>query len=119
MRAFVPFASAASLLLISVYLLSTILVMPKQSELPLPLEILPSSSLTNLHDEMVKGSIELEVSPIKKEPENSWSLPPKVHFIWIGPNVIKDKYVKNINNFSKHNPDYQVWKSEKGFFSFS
>ena len=72
---------------------------------------LPSSSLTDLHDEMVRGSIKLEI-PVKKEPETSWSLPARVHFIWIGPTVIKDKYVNNINNFCQHNPDYEVWKFE-------
>ena len=53
--------------------------------------------MTELHDEMVRGSIKLELPGIKKELEISWSLPPRVHFIWIGPEVIKDKYVKNIN----------------------
>ena len=108
MRACLPYA-AASLLLTSVYLLST-QVAPQPIE---PLENLPSSSLTDLHDEMVKGSMKLELPPIKKEPEISWSLPARVHFIWIGPKVIKDKYVKNINNFCEHNPDYEVWKSER------
>ena len=88
-------------------------VAPKLTEPPLPLATLPSSSLTDLHDEMVKGSIELELPPIKKVQETSWSLPARVHFIWIGPNVIKDKYVTNINNFCEHNPDYEVWKSER------
>ena len=105
MRAFVP-CTALSLLLISIYLLSTH-VTPKLTKPPIPLANLPSSSLKDLHNEMVRGSIKLEL-PVKKEPETSWSLPARVHFIWIGPKVIKDKYVKNINNFCKHNPDYQV-----------
>ena len=112
MRAFVPFAAASLLLLASTYILSTH-VTPKLTEPPSPLEILPSSTLTELHDEMVRGSIKLELPSIKKELEISWSLPPRVHFIWIGPEVIKDKYVKNINNFCEHNPDYEVWKSER------
>ena len=46
---------------------------------------------------------------VKKEPETSWKLPARVHFIWIGGDVIKDKYVKNINNFCQHNLEYQVF----------
>ena len=57
-------------------------------------------------DEMKLGSMELD-TPKNKEPETSWSIPAKAHFIWIG-SVIPDKYVSNINNFSQHNPEYQV-----------
>ena len=110
MRALLPFA-AASLLLTSLYLLSTC-VTPKLTEPPFPPANLPSSSLTDLHDEMLEGSIELELQ-ITKQPETSWRIPARVHFIWIGPKLIKDKYVKNINNFCEHNPDYEVWKSER------
>ena len=110
MRALLPFA-AASLLLTSLYLLSTC-VTPKLTEPPFPPANLPSSSLTDLHDEMLKGSIKLELQ-ITKQPETSWRIPARVHFIWIGPKLIKDKYVKNNNNFCEHNPDYEVWKSER------
>ena len=95
--------AAVSLLVVYVYLLAT---------QPLPLENLPSNSLTDLSNEMRKGSMKFDIA-VKKEPETSWSLPARVHFIWIGAKVIKDKYVKNINNFCKHNPDYQVWKSKR------
>merc|ERR1719430_1926979 len=56
---------------------------------------------------MLKGSIKLELQ-MTKQPETSWRIPARVHFIWIGPKLIKDKYVKNINNFCEHNPDYEV-----------
>ena len=69
-------------------------------------------SLTDLTDDMRLGSMKFDIA-VKKEPETSWSLPTRVHFIWIGGDVIKDKYVQNINNFCKHNPDYEVWKSKR------
>ena len=102
MRAFGLYA-AVSLLVVYVYLRAT---------WHLPLEALPSNSLTDLSDEMRKGSMKFDIA-VKKEPETSWSLPTRVHFIWIGGDVIKDKYVQNINNFCKHNPDYEVWKSKR------
>ena len=102
MRAFGIYA-AVSLLVVYVYLRAT---------WHLPLEALPSNSLTDLSDEMRKGSMKFDIA-VKKEPETSWSLPTRVHFIWIGGDVIKDKYVQNINNFCKHNPDYEVWKSKR------
>ena len=105
MQAFVPCA-AVLLLLISVYLLSTSLPAPKLNKRPLPLEDLPARSLRDLHDEMVRGSMKMEI-PVNKKAETSWSLPTRVHFIWIG-SLIRDKYVNNINNFCNHNPDYQV-----------
>ena len=105
-NAFVP-CVAALFLLITVYHLSThAMVPPKLKKRPIPLEDLQPRSLRDLHDQMVRGSIEMEL-PVKKEPETSWSLPNRVHFIWIG-SVIKDKYVNNINNFCNHNPEYQV-----------
>ena len=102
MRAFGLYA-AVSLLVVYVYLCTT---------RHLHLEALPSNSLTDLSDEMRKGSMKFDIA-VKKEPETSWSLPTRVHFIWIGGDVIKDKYVQNINNFCKHNPDYEVWKSKR------
>ena len=80
----------------------------RRTKPPLPLEKLPSTSLKYL--KMV--SMEMDIPIIKREPEISWSLPARVHFIWIGPTMIKDKYVTNINNFCQHNPDYQVLKFE-------
>ena len=99
-------------MLISVYLLSTH-VTPKITKPPLPLEKVPSASLRDLHDDLVRGSMSLDLPVTNKEPETSWSLPARAHFIWIGPRVIRDKYIKNINNFCEYNPDYEVWKSER------
>ena len=80
----------------------------RRTKPPIPLETLPSTSLKYL--DMV--SMEMDIPIIKREPEISWSLPARVHFIWIGPTMIKDKYVTNINNFCQHNPDYQVLRFE-------
>ena len=41
--------------------------------------------------------------------EKTWSLPKTLHFIWLG-NLIKDKYVNNVNLFAEHNSDYKVRK---------
>ena len=105
MQAFVPCA-AGLLLLISVYLLSTSLTTPKLKKRPLPLEDLQQRSLQDLHNDLVRGSMKMEV-PIKKDPETSWNVPTRAHFIWIG-SLIREKYVNNINNFCNHNPEYQV-----------
>ena len=81
MQALVPFA-AALLLLIWMYLLSTNLTTPKLKKRPLPLEDLQPRSLQDLHNDLVRGSMKMEV-PIKKDPETSWNVPTKAHFIWI------------------------------------
>ena len=97
---------AALVLLSSVFLLSRNLRSPKPKGRPVPVEDLQPMSLRGLHDDLVRGSIEMEL-PTNKERETSWSLPTRVHFIWVG-SLIRDKYVDNINNFCNHNPEYQV-----------
>ena len=87
-----------------VYLLST--YAKPQHNTPAPVEDLQPMSLPHLVNEMKIGSMKMDF-PTKKEPETSWTLPSRVHFIWIG-SVIPDKYVNNINNFCEHNPEYQV-----------
>ena len=109
MKAFY-YCVAALLLLISGYLLATSLYVttPKLEKRPQPLEDLQPRSLRELHNELVKGSMEMDsLETIKKEPETSWSLPTIAHFIWLG-SMIKEKYVENINKFCNHNPEYQV-----------
>ncbi|XP_023341973.1 inositol phosphoceramide mannosyltransferase 3 [Eurytemora carolleeae] len=41
------------------------------------------------------------------EPETSYTVPKKLHFIWMGKHI-PEKYQKNILTFVKVNPDYQV-----------
>ena len=107
MTAFFP---CVVLLLISGYyiLIALNVTTPKLEKRPQPLEDLQPRSLRELHNELVKGSMEMDsLETIKKEPETSWSLPTIAHFIWLG-SMIKEKYVENINKFCNHNPEYQV-----------
>ena len=97
---------AALVLLSSVFLLSRNLRSPKPKGRPVPVEDLQPRSLRGLHDDLMRGSIEMQL-PTNKERETSWSLPTRVHFIWVG-SLIRDKYVDNINYFCNHNPEYQV-----------
>jgi len=41
------------------------------------------------------------------EPEITYCVPKKLHFIWLG-SVLPEKYQKNILTFRKLNPDYQI-----------
>ena len=70
-------------------------------------EDLDPSTITDLLNEMKKGSLKREF-PIKIEAETNWQLESLAHFIWIG-SVLPDKYVKNINKFCQHNLEYQVF----------
>ena len=70
-------------------------------------EDLDPSTITDLLNEMKKGSLKREF-PIKIQAETNWQLESLAHFIWIG-SVLPDKYVKNINNFCQHNLEYQVF----------
>ena len=98
-------------------------------------EDLEHSTITDLLSEMEKGSMQREFSIEKKE-ERTWQVASfdfyitvvtattftttatgitsnirqvasLAHFLWIG-SVIPAKYVNNINNFCRHNPEYQV-----------
>ena len=40
-------------------------------------------------------------------PETTWKLPKTLHFIWVG-SLIREKYIKAVNLFAKHNPNYKV-----------
>ena len=71
------------------------------------LDDLDPSTITDLLNEMKKGSLKREF-PIKIQAETNWQLESLAHFIWIG-SVLPDKYVKNINNFCQHNLEYQVF----------
>ena len=97
---------AALVLLSFIFLLSRNLRPPKLKRRPLPVEDLQPRSLRGLHDDLVRGSIKMEL-PVDKETETSWRLPTRVHFTWVG-SLIRKKYVDNINNFCNHNPEYQV-----------
>ena len=96
MQAFVPCA-AALLSLISVYLLSTKLTRPKLKNQPLPLEDLLPRSLRELHDDLLRGSIEMEL-PVEKEAEISWSLPARwqIALLW-------ERFIKKIKKKKKTN----------------
>ena len=65
-----------------------------------------STNITKLYSEMMKGSmpLDLEYDIIK---EDSWKIPKSLHFLWIG-RPMPQKYIRNIERFSKHNPTYQV-----------
>ena len=110
MRAYRISSAVAFVLLILVYLFSTSQIHKQSIKHPLYREDLQPKSLPELKNEMLKGASlqkgKLNVH-ISKEVETTWSLPKIMHFIWIG-SVIGKNYIKNINLFSVHNPEYQV-----------
>ena len=106
MQTSVSCVAALVLLMSFIFLLSRNLRSPKVKRRPLPVEDLQPRSLRGLHDDLVRGSIKMEL-PVDKKTETSWRLPTRVHFTWVG-SLISKKYVDNINNFCNHNPEYQV-----------
>jgi len=66
----------------------------------------PFSNISVLYSEMKKKVFDKQFLSAKKY-NNEFTIPKKLHFIWIGQNIL-EKYVEHINKFAVDNPNYQV-----------